>query len=151
MKLGQAQADLSALSPEVMVGVAANAIAMVRRRVVEQGTNASGTSFQSIREYRPDYKDYKEKRGRYRGFVDFTLEGRMFSNTQVSLESDYIDKSAATYNSITIRPLSPENREKLEKNTRKWGKILALSTDEVNKLKKALIYDIKAIIQKTSI
>jgi hypothetical protein len=147
LKLDSAKQGVQSFPPEVLIGVAVNAITLIRRRVVEQGVNAEGRSFQDIRPYRPDYQEYKAKRGRYRGFVDFTLEGRMWPSTQLALDQAYVDRSSVTPNSITIRPLSEENREKLVKNTRKWGPILAISRDEANQLRKALSYDLRKLIE----
>lgn len=148
LKLDQTVQQVKSLPPEVLIGVASNALALIRRRVVESGVNASGQSFQQIRPYRPDYQQYKESRGRYRGFVDFTLEGRMWPNTQVSLDNAYIDRSSITPNSIILRPMTEENREKLVKNTKKWGPILALSPGDVTMLKRALTTDLKRMIER---
>ena len=93
-------ADVQAQVASEMQITAATGVAKLIDRVTETGKDAEGASF---RLYTPEYELYKrgassakltkKKKtaeatkdkpiGRYKGFVDFTLTGRMFDNTGV--------------------------------------------------------------------
>jgi hypothetical protein len=111
---------------KIMVQVASDAIAMVRQRVQEKGLNPEGEKY---REYSKGYLNYKRKAGKYRGFVDFTFTDRMWGNIKLVSPKDELDMGIAI-----IKATTPEEKEKLSKNTKSRGDILALSEEEKKKL-----------------
>lgn len=104
---------------------AANGVAKLIDRVTETGKDAEGASF---RLYTPEYELYKrgassakltkKKKtaeatkdkpiGRYKGFVDFTLTGRMFDNIGITEEQQESGKYV-----VRVGARSDENRLKM--------------------------------------
>lgn len=113
---------------DVMMQIASNAIALIKDRVQEKGLNPQGAKYP---DYSKRYKDFKQKEGKYRGFVDFTFSGRMFNNIKIMSPKNELDQGIAV-----IKATTPEESEKLSKNTKSRGDILALSDSEVEKLTK---------------
>lgn len=111
---------------QVMIKVAEDAIAMIRQRVQEKGLNPEGAKY---KDYSPGYKAYKIKEKKYRGFVDFTFEGRMFNNIKLVSPRDELDQGIAV-----IKATTSEDSEKLAKNTLTRGDILAVSEQEEKQL-----------------
>lgn len=111
---------------QVMVQIASNAISYIRTRVKEKGLNPEGVKY---RDYSPSYKAYKSKEGKYRGFVDFTFENRMWNNIKLVSAKDELDMGIAV-----VKATTEEDSEKLSKNTASRGDILALSNEEKIKL-----------------
>jgi hypothetical protein len=70
---------------KIMPKIGASANAMIYQRIYTSGYNAQNEPF---RDYTPKYKAYKSKSkskdptktGHYRGFVDFTYSGKLWSN-----------------------------------------------------------------------
>lgn len=107
---------------DVMMQVANDALRLVRQRVQEKGLNIDGGGY---RDYSKSYKAQKEKEGKYRGFVDFTYSSRMWNNIALVSDRNELDKGVAV-----IRARSSENQDKLNKNTKSRGPILAVSENE---------------------
>jgi hypothetical protein len=64
---------------KIMPKIGASANAMIYQRIYTSGYNAQNEPF---RDYTDKYKKYKTKKGHYRGFVDLTFSGRLWSNIQ---------------------------------------------------------------------
>ncbi len=64
----------------IMIQVASAALQMIHSRITETGINSKG---QRYREYSDWYKKYKTKKGKYRGFTDFSYTTRMWTNIQI--------------------------------------------------------------------
>lgn len=111
---------------QVMIQVASNAIAMIRDRVQERGLNPEGSRY---RDYSPGYLAYKKEQGKYRGFVDFTFSTLMWNNIKLVSPKNELDMGIAV-----IKATTPDEKEKLAKNTASRGDILALSEKEKNEL-----------------
>ena len=111
---------------QVMVQIAGNAIAMIKQRVQEKGLNPAGNKYPA---YNKSYQKMKEKAGKYKGFVDFSLTNRMWGNIKTISPKDELDKGIAV-----IKATTEFEQNKLDWNTEKKGDILALSDDEKKKL-----------------
>ena len=118
-------ADVQAQVAKEMQITAANGVAKLIDRVTETGKDAEGASF---RLYTPEYELYKrgassakltkKKKtaeatkdkpiGRYKGFVDFTLTGRMFDNIGITEEQQESGKYV-----VRVGARSDENRLKM--------------------------------------
>src|SRR4030042_5135233 len=109
-----------------MSQIAESPTVIVKDRVQERGLNPDGMPY---REYSPSYLAYKKKERKYRGFVDFTFTERMWTNIKLVSPRDELDMGIAI-----IKATTSEDQEKLKKNTKSRGPILALSTDEVKRL-----------------
>ena len=94
---------------------ALDALALVDLRIVGQGKDASGADFE---DYTPEYKARKQKLGRYRGKVDFTLSGQMLASTTTGFER--IGPTSKTVNGgrarITFDGRDEETKNKLAGN-----------------------------------
>jgi len=106
---------------DVMVQMASNAIALVKKRVQEKGIGMDG---QRYRDYTESYKKMKQKAGKYKGFVDFSFTNRMWNNIRLVSPREELDSGVAVIKS------SGENQDKLNWNTDLRGEILALSNEE---------------------
>jgi hypothetical protein len=146
---------------DLLIQIANNANAMIKRRVQESGETPSGGKY---RDYSKWYKEYKQATGKYKGYTDFSYTNRMWTNIQVVQERSDVtkaiistrDKGQAGYDkNIQVKVKEhkrkdsvikaynynkmvhiPTNYEKLEKNTESFGPILDLSKEEVKLLKK---------------
>mgnify|MGYP006372518113 FL=1 len=118
-------ADVQAQVASEMQITAATGVAKLIDRVTETGKDAEGASF---RLYTPEYELYKrgassakltkKKKtaeatadkpiGRYKGFVDFTLTGRMFDNIGITEEQQEGGKYV-----VRVGARSDENRLKM--------------------------------------
>ena len=107
---------------QVMTQVASNAIVMVKQRVQEKGLNPEGAKYSP---YSKSYQKAKEKAGKYRGFVDFSLTNRMWSNIKIVSDKAELDLGTAV-----IKATTTFEQDKLNWNTEKKGEILALSESE---------------------
>ena len=58
---------------KVMAQIANNAMVMIKQSVQEKGLNPAGSKYPA---YSKGYQKRKQKEGKYRGFVDFTLTGQ---------------------------------------------------------------------------
>lgn len=110
----------------VMAQVASDAIVMIKQRVQEKGLNPEGQKYSP---YSKSYLEYKKKEGKYKGFVDFSFTNRMWSSIKVVSPKNELDLGIAV-----IKATTPEESEKLSKNTKTRGDILALSENEKKKL-----------------
>ncbi len=117
-----------------------NAMALIKNRIQNSGRNAEGGTFSP--EYTEKYKKYKEKKGKYKGFVDFSFTNRMWNNTQLK----QVDAK-----SVTIGALSDENRRKMEYNVELRGTILDLTDQEIDKILKAYEKDLLQLIHNNGL
>jgi hypothetical protein len=62
---------------KIMPKIGASANAMIYTRIYQTGINAQN---EPLRDYKDKYKKKKEKAGHYRGLVDLTYSGRLWSN-----------------------------------------------------------------------
>jgi hypothetical protein len=113
---------------QVMVQVASDAISMIKQRVQESGTNPEGAKYSP---YSKSYEAKKRKEGKYKGFVDFSLTNRMWSNIKITSPKDELDMGIAV-----IKATTSFEKDKLKWNTEKRGDILAVSDTEVERLTK---------------
>lgn len=107
----------------IMHSLGNDANAQIANRIIETGADAEGGNYQAKRPYNPGYLEFKKSEGRYRGFVDFSLTGLTWKQTQV-LQGD------TTSNTVTIGGLSAQAQENLRKNAAKWGDILKMNKVE---------------------
>jgi hypothetical protein len=82
-------------------------------------------------------------RGRYRGFVDFTLTGRMLNNIGIVEK-----KEDRTKVKVLVAPRADENKKKLKYNVDRRGEILALSKEELNMVSDAFYLRTEKEIKK---
>jgi hypothetical protein len=111
---------------QIMLQVASTANTLIKQRIVEKGLNASNAKFP---DYTPKYKKYKTEKGHYRGFVDFTFTGGMWSNVQVISSEGEHKKGRAR-----IGAMSDSVNDILSGNTEKKGTILDLTQKEITDL-----------------
>lgn len=128
----------------VLVQTASDALALIRKRIQETGVNADGSAYKP---YSKSYAKYRKERGRQIGFVDFTFSGRMLGNVSLG-QSGEIHAELESQNVAVIRPKSAEETEKLRKNVRMRGKILAVSKEEVKMLQEIYAEGIMNIMKK---
>jgi len=128
---------------QVMTQIAENAITYIRDRVQEKGLNPEGGQY---KDYSLGYKRYKEKKGKYKGFVDFTFSGRMFNNIKLVSPKDELDQGIAV-----IKATTQEDAGKLQKNTLARGDILMVSKQELEQLKKDYEQGILDIFRKNQL
>lgn len=88
------------------------------------------------------YEQFRELQGRRVDIVNFSLSGRMWANTNIK---------SASKNKVTIGGLTKETNDKLEGNTKRFGKILDLSETEVRRLKNDYVGSIVQILSKYNI
>lgn len=150
-------ADLPEMHANLLIGVASTANAMIKQRIQTSGTDSNGGKYKPYSEW---YQKYKTDKGKNKGFTDFSFTNRMWNNIQLIKEKTTEEiavitakdkgnkggninvpvkahvrkgkKIAATSKTIYI----PSNYEKLEKNTERFGEILALSKNEIEDLRK---------------
>ena len=146
--------------------VAETGKAMVIQRVSETGKDASGASFEPYtRAYElkkrgavsTAKKEGKKKRaerrakaatpeapvGRYRGFVDFTLTGRMLSNIGLVEQKDAGNRVV-----VRVGGRSEETKKKMEGNDKHRPGWFSLSKQEVESLKEQSAVRVGAIITR---
>jgi hypothetical protein len=131
----------------LMVGVANEALRMIKNRIQKTGIDANGAKFRGYSEW---YQKYKTKAGYNKGFTDFSFTNRMWTNIQLIKEKTTPELAIITamdkgqkggYESVVVKGSKnkkatskkiyvPSNYEKLEKNTTAFGVILDLSTEE---------------------
>lgn len=157
-------ADMENEQANLLVGVANTANAMIKMRIQQTGVDAKGNRFKDYSEW---YKEYKTKKGKNKGYTDFSFTNRMWNNIQlVQSKSDEnmavitaLDKGQKGGN-ITVSVKAhkrtvkgktvdvkasnknvyiPSNYEKLEKNTQRFGEILNLSKEEIETIRE--VYD----------
>lgn len=110
----------------VMVQIANNAIAMIKQRVQEKGLNPQGSKYP---DYSTAYKKRKQKEGKYKGFVDFSLTNRMWSSVKLVSPANELESGVAV-----VKATTSFEKDKLSWNTEKKGDILALSDEETKRL-----------------
>lgn len=118
---------------QIMTELALDAIAMIKDRVIQSGYNAKGIPFASIMtkgsnphiDYNKDYKSYKKKAGKYRGFIDFSFSTRMWANIKLVSSDTQLRKGIAK-----ISCSATHEQDKLNWNTAQRGPILELSNFE---------------------
>jgi hypothetical protein len=141
----------SGIHANIMIQIANTALSMIHTRVTETGMNSKGGRY---RDYSEWYKKYKQAKGKYSGFVDFSFTTRMWTNIQIIKErctetmAVITAKDKGTLGSRTQIPVKtkkgtyqrsiyePSNYEKLEKNTESFGPILDPTKEEIQILKK---------------
>lgn len=85
---------------------ALDSIALLQRRLQEEGKDAEGNPW---RPYTEEYKEYKEKKGKAgNGLVNFTFSARMLNNIGI------VAKTKGQTVTVTVRPKSEENQEKMQ-------------------------------------
>lgn len=138
-----------------MERTALDAVAIVTQRITETGKDAEGRAFKP---YTPRYEQYKrgavgtakregaERRearktakataekpvGRYRGFVDFTLSGRMLSNAGLQDGAIGITQKSSTLDRVrvVVAGRTEETRAKMEGNDNSRPGWFRLSREE---------------------
>jgi hypothetical protein len=130
IKVGKDFTEFDKIMPKI--GLSANE--MIYRRIYQTGRNALNEPF---RDYTDKYKKKKTKAGHYRGFVDLTYSGSLWSNITLpavkSTEADHkagvviIGASGDEYRKI-LTGLTDGNGRGLQAR----GDILDLSKEEVN-------------------
>ncbi len=116
--------------------VAANdCIALVDQRITQTGKDVNGQAFT---DYTPSYKKRKEKKGRYRGFVDFQDTTQMLASTQTGLKNINTKRKdfQGTTAIVIIGPLDEETRKKVEGNDKSRPGFLLPSKAEVERVEK---------------
>ena len=111
---------------QVMMSVALAALAKIRSRVQESGTDASGSKY---REYSESYKTQKIAAGKYKGYVDFSFTNRMWNNINLKSDTSQLATGVAV-----VAPTTPEDKKKLHKNVIRRGAILEVSDSEEEEL-----------------
>ncbi len=143
--------DLPEQHANLLISLASSANAIVKQRIQTSGTDANGSKFPAYSEW---YQKYKTEKGKNKGFTDFSFTNRMWNNIQVINERSNGEVAVitakdkgATGTNITVpvkahkrkgkqiaattkQIYMPSNYEKLEKNTKRFGEILNLSTEE---------------------
>lgn len=149
------RAALPEFIEQMSVVIPATALADVRGRIQESGTDAEGkplkeystrplpTSYFTGPEADPQlsqsaaskypsgisYLDYKKEVGRYTGKTDLTLTTRMWNNTHVVSEEVGEDGFI-----VTIAGGNDETQAKLDANSERYGDVLGMSEEEVDGL-----------------
>ena len=116
---------------DIMMRVANTALTLIKRRVQESGLNPEGTSYP---DYTKEYKEFKRKAGKYKGFVDFSFTTRMWSNIKLISRQAELNMGEAV-----IKATTTQDQEKLNKNTARKGVILDVSKEERDLLQE--LYD----------
>lgn len=129
IKVGKDFTEFDKIMPKI--GLSANA--MIYDRIYKTGYNAQG---EALRDYTPKYKKKKEKAGHYRGFVDLTYSGKLWSNISIpavkSTDADHkagvviVGASGDEYRKI-LMGLTDGNGRGLQGR----GDILDLNKDEI--------------------
>lgn len=124
-KLKAAKSGLADFQQETARTMGLNAKEMIQTRRQERGENANGESA----DYAASYKAYKQRLGKYRGFIDLTLTGRMWASVGIIEE-------AATQDGYTIKlgPTGSDNIQKMRDNVERYGPIMELNTTEEGEL-----------------
>lgn len=108
---------------------AMGAITLVDVRITETGKSASGAPFE---DYTPAYKRAKQKKGRYRGFVDFQDSTQMLNSITTSFETGNVQKvSDGSKASILFDGRDETTRKKMEGNNKHRPGFLNPSKDEM--------------------
>ncbi len=90
---------------DAMDTTAMDSIALLQRRIQEEGVDSDGNAW---RPYSDEYEKYKEKKGKAgNGLVNFTFTGRMMNNIGI------VSKVKGQIVSVTVRPRSEENQDKM--------------------------------------
>jgi hypothetical protein len=131
-RLVAVEQNVQAEMDKIMLKLGSSANAMIYDRIYNTGTNAE---YQALLDYKPKYKEYKTKKGHYRGFVDLTYSGRLWSNIKVvSSQSEHSQGHA------TVSAEGNEYQQILSgltegnKNLRARGQILDLNNEEIGVL-----------------
>lgn len=91
---------------DAMDTAAMDSIALLQRRIQEEGKDAEGNAW---RPYSEEYEKYKEKKGKTgNGLVNFTFTGRMMNNIGI------VSKTKGQTVTVTVRPRSEENQLKMQ-------------------------------------
>jgi hypothetical protein len=91
---------------DAMDTAALDSIALLQRRIQEEGKDAEGNAW---RPYSEEYEKYKEKEGKTgNGLVNFTFSGRMMNNIGI------VAKTKGQIVTVTVRPRSEENQLKMQ-------------------------------------
>lgn len=106
----------------IMVELAQDAIALIKARVVGRGVNPEGEKY---RDYTPKYRKYKTKKGKYRGFVDFSFSTRMWASIKLVSSESQLKLGIAKVTATTTF-----EQDKLNWNTGSRGVILGLADFE---------------------
>lgn len=128
---------------DLMVQLATDTLATIRQRVQQTGIDSNGAKY---RDYTEGYKKFKmgltadKKTGRrypnrYKGYTDFSLTNDMWNSMQVVKVNDNMAAIMATGSDKT----GISNRDKLQRNTDKFGPINEASQDE----RKQIVADYK--------
>lgn len=102
--------------------ISLDALALVKRRVINRGQTASGGRF---RPYSPDYKKVRQAAGRPTTYKNFSFTGDMWKDVQPIVLAENDSSITIGYDARKV-----EERLKLQSNISREGNILALSDDE---------------------
>jgi hypothetical protein len=112
---------------------AAGAFVLVQNRIQEHGLSHDGQPLTTIKPYSKQYLNFKQDpppgsglKNRYRGFIDYTLTGRMWSNIQQKQSN--ITGEIVT---VVIGAVSDDNQKKLENLSRIWEDVFLMGTQEI--------------------
>jgi hypothetical protein len=119
---------------KLMPKIGGDANAMIYTRIYQTGINAQN---EQLRDYTPKYKKKKEKAGHYRGIVDLTYSGRLWSNIRTpTVKSTEADHKAGM---VIIGPAGDEYRKILTglvdgngRGLQGRGDILDLNKEEIS-------------------
>lgn len=127
--------DMPAILVEQTAVAGNDCLGLVDQRITETGKDVNGQSFT---DYTPSYKKRKEKKGRYRGFVDFQDTTQMLASTQTGLKNINTKRKdfQGTTAIVIIGPLDEETRKKVEGNDKTRPGFLLPSKAEVERVEK---------------
>lgn len=113
---------------------AMGAFVLVQNRIQEHGQAHDGQPLESIKPYSKQYLNFKQNpppgtglKNRYRGFIDYTLTGRMWANIQQK-NADLTGQTVL----IVIGATSEDNQKKLNNLSRLWEDPFLLGDQEIS-------------------
>lgn len=118
--------DLPEAHANLLIGLANTANALIKKRIQTSGIDSKGEKY---RDYRKDYKDFKTKEGKYKGFTDFSFTNRMWTSIKLVSDNSELFSGIARLTATGL-----DNIDKLQKNTKKFGTIMDLTEQEVRDL-----------------
>lgn len=135
--------EIIATRTEDAIRIAADTLAAISDRVINEGRNAQGNSFGV---YSPSYQKWRAKNNLTAPpfpNVNFKRTTEMWNDTQVVVVSE-----SDTVTSVRITPVAPHNIDKMIWNVERFGEILETSDQEDNLLAQAVQDRYISIFQK---
>lgn len=126
--------------------IANDSIAKVADRIQNTGKDASGAPLlrSDGSDYSTAYKQLKSDAGRYQGFVDLSFSRRMWTNLQYR-------ETVPNGNGFkaVVRTDNPEDLNKVEENTLRYGEFLKLSPNEEQEVSENVEFELRQIFENT--